>query len=173
MPRAPLFGYKGNSLRILTPDCRAVEVIFIAFGKIILFSQIVQSLWWGVSSNLQNKEINEINETAITKVKQCRYNENSLYLCLGSNVVTWKLECYNDIGVHTKKNDKHNKIDKRYQLLRKQEKLEFTSFVERRLRGNQIETFKSMEFLIMVEFFSVFRSKMEIYCHDRFQKVSL
>ena len=36
-----------------------------------------------------------------------------------------------------------------------------------------IETFKTMEFLIMVELFSIFLLELEIYYQNRFQKLSL
>ena len=47
------------------------------------------------------------------------------------------------------------------------------TFQERRMRGDLIETFKIMEFLIMVDILSMFFLKLEIYCHDRFQKLCL
>ena len=43
---------------------------------------------------------------------------------------------------------------------------------ERRIRDDQLEPFKIMEFLIMVEIFSIFFLVQEIYCQDRLQKLS-
>ena len=53
------------------------------------------------------------------------------------------------------------------------EKSGLITFLERRKRGNMIETFK-MEFLIMVDIFSIFLLlKLKIFFQDRFQKQSL
>ena len=41
------------------------------------------------------------------------------------------------------------------------------------MRGDLIETFKIMEFLITVYIFEIFLLKLEIYCQLRFQKISL
>ena len=41
------------------------------------------------------------------------------------------------------------------------------------MRGDSVETFKIMEFLIIVDIFLIFLLKLEIYCQDRFQKLSL
>ena len=41
------------------------------------------------------------------------------------------------------------------------------------MKDDQNEIFKTMEFLIMVDIFSIFLFKMEIYCQDGFQKLSL
>ena len=41
------------------------------------------------------------------------------------------------------------------------------------MRGDPREIFKIMEFLIMVDSFSIFLFTLEIYCQDRFQKLNL
>ena len=43
----------------------------------------------------------------------------------------------------------------------------------RRMRVNLIETFKIMEFMIMVDIFKNISLKLEINCHGKFQKLSL
>ena len=48
-----------------------------------------------------------------------------------------------------------------------------TTLLERRMRGDQIETLKTIEFLIILDIFSIFLFKLEIYCQDRFQKLNL
>ena len=65
------------------------------------------------------------------------------------------------------------KRKKYYCYREKLDKLELTTFIERRVRGNLIETFKIIEFLIMVDIFSIFLLEMEIYCQDRFIKQCL
>ena len=42
------------------------------------------------------------------------------------------------------------------------------NLLKRRIRGDLIETLKKMEFLIMVDNFSTFFLKLEIYCQKRF-----
>ena len=71
-----------------------------------------------------------------------------------------------EIGVLIKKNDKNNKKSKRLQLLR-------STTLLKRMRGDLIETFKIMEFQIMVDIFLDIFPKLEIYCQGRFQKLRL
>ena len=52
------------------------------------------------------------------------------------------------------------------------DELRLTTFLERRMRGDLMETFKIiMEFLIMVDIFLIFFLKLEIYCLGCFQKL--
>ena len=51
---------------------------------------------------------------------------------------------------------------KDYSYRNKLEKLELTTILEIRMRGDLIETFKIMEFLIMVDIFSIFLLGLEI-----------
>ena len=51
--------------------------------------------------------------------------------------------------------------------------LGFTTLLERRMRSNLIESFKIMEFLIMVNIFSIFLLELEIYYQGRFPKLNL
>ena len=52
-------------------------------------------------------------------------------------------------------------------------KLVLITFLERRMKGDQIETCKIMEFLIMIDIFWVYIFELEIYYQGRFQKLSL
>ena len=56
---------------------------------------------------------------------------------------------------------------KYYSYSERLEKLELTTLQERKMRGDLIETFKIMEFLIMVDVFLVFHLKLEIYGYHR------
>ena len=48
-----------------------------------------------------------------------------------------------------------------------------TTLLERIMIGDRIETFKIMEFLIMVDILSIFLHELEIYHQDNFRKLSL
>ena len=81
------------------------------------------------------------------------------------------MKCNIKIGGHTKKSNKNNKKVKDYSYWERLEKLGLISQLERRMRGDLIETFKIIEFLNMVDiffffFFSVFLFKLEIYYRD-------
>ena len=63
----------------------------------------------------------------------------------------------------TKKSDKNNKkVKKNYGYWEKQEILGLTTLLKRRKRGDLIETFKRMEFLIMVDIFLIFLFETKI-----------
>ena len=47
------------------------------------------------------------------------------------------------------------------------------TFRERTMRGNLIEAFKTEEFLLMVDIFSILLLELKTYCQSRFQKLSL
>ena len=49
------------------------------------------------------------------------------------------------------------------------EKLVLNTLFERKMSGDLIETFKTMESLIIVKIFVNISLKQEIYCQDRFQ----
>ena len=57
--------------------------------------------------------------------------------------------------------------------MEKLEKSGLTASLKRRMRGDLIETFKIMQFLIMVNIFLIFLLKVEIYGQDRIQILSL
>ena len=52
-------------------------------------------------------------------------------------------------------------------------KLGLITLLERRMRGDLIEIFKVMGFLTTIDIFSIFLLELEVYCQDRFQKLSL
>ena len=83
---------------------------------------------------------------------------------LGSIVETWNLGCNIEIGRHTEESDKNNKKVKDYSYRERLERLGLTTLLERRIRGDLIETFKMIEFLIMVDIFKIFLLELEIYC---------
>ena len=88
---------------------------------------------------------------------------------MGFSVNTWKLECNIVNGGYTKKNDKNNK-----KLQVEFEEIVLTTLPERRIRDDLIETFKIINrILIIVDIFSTFLLKLEIYCQERFQKRNL
>ena len=64
------------------------------------------------------------------------------------------------------------KTVKDYSYKKRLGKFGLTALQERRKRIDLIETFKIMEFLIMVDVLIYFL-ELEIYCQDRFQKLSL
>ena len=62
------------------------------------------------------------------------------------------MECNTEIGRHIKKSDE-NKL-KDYSYWERLEKLGISTLLERRMGGDLIETYKIMEFLIIVDIFS-------------------
>ena len=52
-------------------------------------------------------------------------------------------------------------------------KLGSTTLLEKRLRGDLIETFQMINGISFVDIFTIFLLKLEIYCQDRLQKLSL
>ena len=63
------------------------------------------------------------------------------------------------------------KIIKEYSYNKRLEKLGLTTLLERRT-SDLIETFKIIEFLIMVDIFSIFLLELELYCQDRLKKIN-
>ena len=57
---------------------------------------------------------------------------------------------------------------KDYSFMERLQKLGLKTLLERKERCDLIKTFRIMEFLIMVNIFSIFLLEMEIYCQDRF-----
>ena len=63
-------------------------------------------------------------------------------------------------------------IDKSLSSAPTEDQREFESIGNERMRRNVIETFKMID-RTMADIYSTFFLKLEIYCQDRFQKLSL
>ena len=80
---------------------------------------------------------------------------------MGSSVETLRLEAIQ------RRVTKIIKRVKDYSYRERLEKLEFTTLLERRMRGDLAENYKIMnEFQIMADIFSIYFLKLEIYCRE-------
>ena len=93
---------------------------------------------------------------------------------MDSGVETWKLECNTETGGYTKKSDKNNKKVKDYSYRERWAKLGLPNLLERRMRCHLIGTYKIINRISSYSryLFNI-SPQIEIYCQDKFKKLSL